>query len=385
MSRRLQLCLRRMRLVLLVCTCTGSIYAQDLSGIVVHGFVSQGFLFSSSNNYLSMKSSDGSPQWTDGAVNLSDSLTDNLRIGIQLHMYQLGEFGGSNVMVDWASGDYRVNDHFGIRAGKVKTIWGLFNDSQDVDAVFLWILLPQGSYSIDHKSFYLSHIGGDVYGDLYLGRRAGKLGYAGYAGQATVDLNDGYIKAFAESGLVFTSSLGGKTYGGDLQWETPLSGLSMGSSANMQALDGTAPTGSIHIPFAFAPSTYARFSRGRVYIAAEYDRIPFHATLTIGSAVFPLVVDGRSWFLMGSYRLGHNIQVGSYYSHYINKSGVTTLPANYSKDWVVSGRYDFNPYFYAKLEGHFLRGTALGYYTSTNLNGLTPNTNMLAAKIGFSF
>jgi hypothetical protein len=142
-----------MLLFLFFCACTGSLYAQDLAGIVVHGFVSQGFLFSSNNNYLSMKSSDGSPQWTDGAVNISDSLADNLRVGIQLHMYQLGEFGGSNVQVDWASGDYRVNDHFGFRAGKVKTVWGLFNDSQDIDAVFLWILLPQGSYQSTTRAF----------------------------------------------------------------------------------------------------------------------------------------------------------------------------------------------------------------------------------------
>lgn len=386
MSRRMHLLSRRMRLFLLfICTCTGSLYAQDLEGIVIHGFVSQGFLFSSSNNYLSMKSTDGSPQWTDGAVNISDSVLDNLRVGIQLHMYQLGQFGGSNVQVDWASGDYKVNDHFGIRAGKVKTVWGLFNDSQDVDAIFLWILLPQGSYAIDHKSFYLAHVGGDVYGDLSLGKQAGRLSYEAYGGQATVDLNDGYIKQFADIGLVFTSSLGGKTYGGDLQWEAPLRGLTVGSSGGMQAVDGTAPTGSVHSPAFFTPSMYAKFSRGKVYLAAEYDRIPIKAILTIGSAVIPYVVDGRSWFVMGSYRLTSKVQVGSYYSHYVNKAADTTQPANFSKDWVVSGRYDFNSYFYAKLEGHFLHGTALGYYTSTNPNGLTPNSNMLAAKIGFSF
>jgi hypothetical protein len=385
MSRRMHLLSRCMRLFLFVCTCTGSLYAQDLEGIVVHGFVSQGFLFSSNNNYLSMKSTDGSPQWTDGAVNISDSMVDNLRVGIQLHMYQLGEFGGSNIQVDWASGDYKVNDHFGIRAGKVKTVWGLFNDSQDIDAIFLWILLPQGSYAIDHKSFYLAHVGGDVYGNLSLGTRAGRLYYDAYGGQATIDLNDGYIKQFADIGLVFTNSLGGKTYGGDLQWEAPLKGLTVGSSGNMQAVDGTAPTGSVHSPAFLTPSMYAKFSRGKVYLAGEYDREPIKAILTIGSAVIPYVVDGRSWFVMGSYRLTSKVQVGSYYSHYVNKAADTTQPANYSKDWVVSGRYDFNSYFYAKLEGHFLHGTALGYYTSTNPNGLTPNSNMLAAKIGFSF
>jgi len=375
---------RRVCLFVLVCSCAGSLHAQDIAGIAVHGFVSQGFLFSSNNNYLSMKSSDGSPQWTDAVVDISDPIAEKLLVGIQLRMYQLGQFGGSNVQVDWASGDYRVNDHFGIRAGKVKTVWGLFNDSQDVDPAFLWILLPQGSYSIDHKSFYLAHIGGDVYGEIPLGKRAGTLHYDGYAGQATVDLNDGYIKQFADIGLLFTNSLGGKTYGGDLRWETPLSGLTIGSSADVQAVDGTAPTGSIHVPPTLTPSMYAEFSRGKIYLAGEYDRIPISATV-IGSSVFPFIEDGRSWFAMGSYRLSKKVQVGSYYSHYVNKAADTTQPANYSKDWVVSGRYDFNAYFYCKVEGHFLHGTALGYYTSTNPNGLAPTSKMLAAKIGFSF
>src|ERR1700691_4789385 len=113
---------RRMLLFVLVCTCASSFYvqdlrAQDLAGIEVHGFVPQGFLFSSNNNYLTMQSSSGSLQWTDGAVSVSDSLTDKLRVGIQLHMYQLGQLGGPNVHVDWVSGDYRVNDHLGFRAG----------------------------------------------------------------------------------------------------------------------------------------------------------------------------------------------------------------------------------------------------------------------------
>ena len=372
-------------LFLLVCTCRESLFAQDLSGIVVHAYVSQGFLFTSNNNYLSMNSSAGSPQWTDAAVNISHSFADNLRIGMQLHMYQLGQFGGSNVMVDWALGDYRVNDHFGIRAGKVKMVWGLFNDSQDIDAVFLWILLPQGSYSIDHKSFYLAHVGGDIYGGFSLGKRAGTLHYIAYGGQSTIDLNDGYIQTFAELGLVFTNSLGGKTYGADLQWETPLKGLILGSSGNWLAADGTAPGGTFHSPAYLVSSMYGKFDRGKVYLAGEYDRIPINAIITIGSTVIPFVEDGRSWFAMGSYRLRKKLQVGSYYSHYVNKASDTTQPANYSKDFVVSARYDFNDYFYGKIEGHFLHGTALGYYTSTNPNGLAPNSNMLAAKIGFSF
>jgi hypothetical protein len=35
----------------LVCICASSLDAQDLAGVEVHGFVTQGFLFSSNNNY----------------------------------------------------------------------------------------------------------------------------------------------------------------------------------------------------------------------------------------------------------------------------------------------------------------------------------------------
>jgi len=376
---------RRMALFILVCMCTGSLYAQDLAGIEIHGFVTQGFLFSSNNNYLTMKSSDGSAQWTDGAVSVSDSLTDKLRVGIQLHMYQLGDLGGSNVQIDWASGDYRVNDHFGIRAGKVKTVLGLFNDSQDVDAVFLWILLPQGAYPIDNKSFFLSHVGGEAYGGLPLGDRAGKLLYRAYAGYAGLDLNGGYVKQAADAGVMFMTAPGGKIYGGDLRWEAPLKGLTLGSSARIQALDGTTPMASVHVPPTFISAEYAQFEKGKFYFAGEYRRFPLNTIVTIGPAVIPVPQDARSWYAMGSYRFWKKFQAGSYYSHYVNKALDTSLPANYSKDWVVSGRYDFNAYFYGKIEGHFLHGTGTGYYGSTNPGGLKPNSNMLAAKIGFSF
>jgi hypothetical protein len=377
----------RLFLLALVCIFAVDLCAQDLAGVAIHGFVTQGFLYSSHNNYLTLQSSSGSLQWTDGAISLTDSVTDSLRVGVQLHMYQLGQLGGPNVQIDWASGDYRVNDHFGFRAGKIKTVLGLFNDSQDVDAVFLWILLPQAIYPIDNKSFFLAHLGGEAYGDLPLGRRAGALRYSGYAGYNSLDLAGGYVKALTSNGLSFTSAPGGTTYGGDLRWLAPLRGLSCGSSADVQAIDGNGIQGAkLHVAPSLISSQYAQFTKDKVYFAGEYRRLPFISIVTLGPQVLASIpVDSRSWFVMGRYRLTKTFQAGSYYSHSVNKARDTSQPANYSKDWVISVRYDFNPYFYAKIEGHFLHGTGLGYYTVNNPNGLKPNSDMLAAKIGFSF
>jgi hypothetical protein len=81
---------RRAILAFLFCTWALGLAAQDLQNVQIHGFATQGFLYSSANNYLTMPSSHGSLQWTEGAISVNDPLSDNLRVGIQIHMYQMG-------------------------------------------------------------------------------------------------------------------------------------------------------------------------------------------------------------------------------------------------------------------------------------------------------
>jgi len=380
-----------------LCICAGTLLAQDLSNIQIHGFVAQGFLYSSNNNLFTMNTSNGSARWTDAAVSFSDGVSDRFRIGIQLRVYQFGEFGGPNVQIDWATGDYHVSDKVKFVAGKVKTVYGLFTDSQDVDTVHLFVLLPESIYPTDNKSFLLAHYGGDFYGAMSLGKHRGTLSYRGYAGYRALDLNGGYAKQIgAALGSALTTG-GGNVFGGDVRWQTPLKGLLVGVSSSTGNLDGTAPAGSFHIPYSTFPVYYAKFERGKFMAAGEYRRQdllldlhfnnvdPFPYPAPVVPYTVPTPTDSRSWYVMSSYQLTEKLQVGGYYSHYMSAIGDHSLPANFSKDWVVSGKYDFNPYFYAKLEGHFINGTALGYYVDTNPGGLEPKTKMLAAKVGFSF
>jgi hypothetical protein len=71
-----------------------------------------------------MPSSHGRLQWTEGGISVNDPLNDNLRVGMQIRMYQLGRIGGPNIEVDWASGDYKVNDQLGFRARKDQDPYG---------------------------------------------------------------------------------------------------------------------------------------------------------------------------------------------------------------------------------------------------------------------
>jgi hypothetical protein len=358
---------------------------QDLGNLQIHGFATQGFLYSSANNYLTMPSSHSSLQWTEGGISVNDPLNDSLRVGMQIHTYQMGQFGGPNIELDWALGDYRVNDQLGFRAGKIKLPMGLYNDAQDVDSVFLWTLLPQGIYPVDNRDDDLELLGVEAYGERSLGAHGGRVHYSAYYGESTLDSDGGYVLQLSDYGVTFPHPPSGKDFGGDLRWVTPLWGLMVGASVQSQKLDGTGPEGTLHMAPAFLDAFYAEWKKGKASLEAEYCRSPMYPVLTLGPDTFTAAFDQRAWYGIASYQVTPKLQVGAYYSHDLNKSGDTSLAENHSKDWVVSGRYDFNQYFYGKVEGHFLRGTGLGHYASTNPNGLQPYANMLAVRVGFTF
>ena len=77
--------------------------AQDISNytnftvggktIQVHGFVSQGFGYSDDNNYLTMKTSDGSVGFTNMGATFSVRITDKFRVGAQVYDRNIGKLG----------------------------------------------------------------------------------------------------------------------------------------------------------------------------------------------------------------------------------------------------------------------------------------------------
>src|SRR5437016_4387644 len=118
----------------------------------VHSFASQGFAYSSDNNYLTMKTSQGSFAFTDFGANISTQITDKFRVGAQLYDRNIGNLGNWHPQLDWAMADYKFKDWFGVRAGKVKTALGLYNDAQDVEALYTWAVLPQSLYPLDLRA-----------------------------------------------------------------------------------------------------------------------------------------------------------------------------------------------------------------------------------------
>jgi hypothetical protein len=359
----------------------------DRKDLQLHGFAVQSFVYSDGNNYLGLDSSAGSFQWTEAALNVNDQATEKLRVGVQVHLTRLGAFGGNVPSVDWALADYLAAPWLGVRAGKVKIKWGLFNDTQDADPGYLWSLLPESVYGVDIRATNLSQYGAELYGRVPLGRKFGNLDYSAYYGYYSYATNDGYQATFDQQGITFAKPAWGKTPGFDLRWAAPVKGLTVGGSLMAYNASGNLTSGTYYQPMAYWPTYYAQHSHGRLFAAWQYVKLVQYQTVRIpGTDPATSAQDTRAWFAMASYRLTNKFQLGSYYTRYlIADAGDNSDPANYFHDAVVSGRYDVSSHIYAKVEGHIANGNAVGFYALDNANGLAPKTDVVVAKAGFTF
>lgn len=363
--------------------------------VQVHGFVQQGFNVTDENNFLTMDTSGGSAAMTDAAVNLSSNLTRKLRVGAQVYARNIGELGNGSLEVDWAFADFKFADGFGVRGGKMKTMLGLFSDTQDMEFLYTWALLPQGLYPLDLRSVTIAHIGADVYGNVKLGK-AGSLAYTGYVGKIQDDDQGGYRYGVQDSGLGFLTGLNSRGGGFDARWTTPVNGLMTGYSFTQTKDNVDLVVNAMLMPFtvtsdpARRQALYADYQGSRVRLSGELRRE--FTVLNLEPAVFPRSeTPSRAWFAAVSYRLFEKLEVGSYHSNFVYNANLPSSDANnHIYDTAVSSRLDLNRFWNVKVEGHFIDGNgnsalARGFYRRNNLSGFSQKTRMLVIRTGLNF
>jgi hypothetical protein len=349
---------------------TGAAFADeapDERSIDIHGFVSQGFIKTTANDYLT-ESERGGFDFTEVGINFTTALSDRLRIGLQLFAHDLGPLGNYKPQFDWYYLDYRFLDELGIRVGRTKLPFGLYNETSDIDAARVPILLPQSVYPVQNRDFLLAQTGGEVYGTLPIGT-AGDLEYRLYGGTIFLDVSDTEEVNDFEVPYLF---------GGRLMWMTPLDGLQAGGSVQALRLDlnidlepeqvqqleaiGAAPPGFDGTVTAEVPALLwvasVEYSAHELLLAAEYSRwrTELKSTLPI---LFPEEETiSERYYLMASYRVAPWFTPGVYYSvHYPNVDERSGRDRK-QHDLALSFRYDLNEHWLFKIEGHYMHGTA---------------------------
>jgi hypothetical protein len=365
--------------------------------IQVHGFFQQGFVFTDTNSFLTMGSSDGgSGEMTDGAVNVSTKLHNKLRIGAQLYARNLGQFGNGRVELDWVFADYKVNDKIGFRGGKVKTQLGVINDTQDMEFLHTWALLPQAVYPLDLRSVTIAHTGGDVYGRFDT-KKAGSFAYTAYAGVLPDDKRGGYRYGIEDRpGLRVRGDIKRHGGGADLRWTAPLEGLQLGVS-HLESR-GEFDLNSAQVPFPLnvdlkawnISAVYGDYQKENWHFSGELRRSLADLVVTPSAAPTPATVS-VGWFMSGAYRIAKPLELGAYYSNFVQNTDFdSSLDSNHVSGPTITAKYDFPRFVSIKAEGHFLDGygdplNPRGFYPRTNTGGFSDGTKMFVLRTAFSF
>lgn len=381
--------------------------AQTVGGLTFHGFVGQGYLNSTDNNWLAVPTEDGSFAFTEAALNFNVEPIPRLRIGAQFFAQDLGATGNSRVILDWAVGDYRFNDAIGVRAGKVKMPVGLYNIVRDTPMARVEIVMPTGIYPLSQRDFVNAVQGFDVYGTIGLGE-GGAVDYEAWVGTLDVDESHFVLQSAEEGARALLPALGLEqgdvlvdnpqvdikyVVGGTIDWRTPVTGLRLKASINNSDIDGVYAStytgfqsaGPVSIPVSFTTRTStsfqqdysviasAEYRRGGLRLAGEYHVVKANVEAVISGlpvSVPPVttVQEEESWYVQAAYRFNPTWEISGYYSEYYpdknDKDGTGLVlqgrPAYgaWLKQWNAVARVDVNTHWLLKVEIDVFDGAA---------------------------
>jgi hypothetical protein len=354
---------------------------SDLLSLDVHAFASQGFILSRGNNYLAQHTKQGSLEFSEVGINFTKSVTERLRVGIQLFAQDLGPTGNYAAKMDWFYLDYRFADWLGLRAGRVKIPFGLYNEVNDIDSARVPVLLPQSVYPVQNRNYLLAQTGAELYGYKTLDD-AGALDYRLYGGTIFLDATTPPGSAFQLQSFSVPFLAGGR-----LIWETPLEGLRVGGSVQTLRLDATllanATQVSVEIPATLWVASM-EYGAGNLLLTAEYSRWYIKSDTSNG-AIFPQIPETISEraYAMASYRAAKWLQPSIYYSLLFSDVDHREGREHQQHDVATTLRFDINDHWLFKLEGHYMIGTAAltsSLNHNTPLNALDRNWSVFLAK-----
>jgi hypothetical protein len=332
--------------------------------------------------------------------------------------------------VDWAVGDYAWRDYLGIRAGKVKLPYGLYNEYRDAEMARTTIFLPQAIYPERLRDLLNAYLGAQVYGTIGTGSTS-SLEYQLFGG--TMDLDgSSVIGEFVEEGaykgvqnlplplaepqysvLNIEASMD-YMWGAALRWNTPIEGLRLSAttlSSKSEFRSGTQYSGWMGpAPVSFTIQTdtlyeqkhnsvfSAEYVRGGLRVAAECNLNDITTENTLSGLPFPLPpmpadeTTGMAYYAQVANRFTDWLELSVYYSESYpdkdDKDG-NRYPEGqefraWLKDIAVSARFDIMPWWLLKAEAHFYDGAA-GLKEFQNSGGFEKDWVLFAVKTTFHF
>lgn len=403
-------------LLLSLCLLPSFAQAVDLEkSLQIHGFASQGYLYSSDNNFLA-QSASGSYEFTDLGLNLNWAIFDRLRAGGQIFYRNLGDYSEDKPVIDWALLDYQPVNWAGIRLGKIKMPHGLYNENRDNDFLQPTIFLPQSIYDESRRDTALAYTGAGLYGNLQTGPW-GDIDYHFFSGETSYpedsilaqSTKNSILENIARNNSRRTSNPAlynplipdtflsqerenEKLYGGAMVFNSSLTDLRLGltvlHSENAVYVNGQSTPlieSTVHSKFVISLE-YVWQDWLFVTEYGESDRTTTFAGLETMNG------PSQSWYAMICYSPFEKWTFSALYDEFYrlknDKDGETRPQVEpymgWRKDSGLAVRYDINDHLNIKAEYHYIDGGGL-QLGILNPEGVDRYWDYIAAKLSYNF
>ncbi len=363
----------------------------------IHGFLSQGFLHTSDNNLFGHSDDNISVDFRELGLNASWRIVPELQLALQVAWRNAGQTDKQDLRIDYGVVNYSFfsteSATIGIKAGRIPTPLGLYNETRDVASTRPSVLLPQSIYFDRNRNISYSADGGYLYGEK-------RSDFGG------LDYTIGIVIPRTEDPS-FKNGIVGNDPGemvGHVSWVTKLNYEWQGglvrlaiSYADLNAdyypgIGSKFSRGSIRFkPLVFS----AQYNAENWSLTAEY---AYRKTELTDFGLFPnMKVTGESFYIQGIYKFTNYLEgLVRYDQLSVDKNDKKgdefalrsmTGALNYSryaKDWTVGLRVNVFSDFLISAEYHRINGTAW-LSALENDKSTTKHWDLYTLLISYSF
>ncbi|WP_374090203.1 hypothetical protein [Methylomicrobium lacus] len=373
--------------------------AQDLKlgkwlpeSMQVHGFLSQGFIHTSDNHFFGHSDDSLSTDFRELGVNGSWSVLPDLQLAMQVVWRDAGQTDEAGLRIDYGLANYNVlsteSSLLAIRAGRVLTPLGFYNETRDVAATRPSILLPQSIYFDRNRDLAISADGGYLYGEH-------RTDFGDFS------FNFGLVIPRTDGPDFMNTVLRGDKgeVGGDTSWVARLGYESPGSRVRFAVTyaDVLSDFNSSSHPrnqgsFHFNPLILsAQYNAEKWSLTAEY---ALRRTRLDYLNAHDVAFTGQSYYIQGAYHFTDKLEGFVRYDELVwdldDQYGYRYPPqlgpsfSRYARDWTFGLRYEILPSLMLSTEYHHVNGT--GWLSRLeNPQDETRNWDMYAFMLSYHF
>lgn len=372
-----------------------AVASEIWDSLQVHGFASQALVKTSDNRFFG-DSPETSFDFTEIGLNASLRPHSKVLVSGQLLVRRAGDMYDGTPSLDYALADVTAlaseKGRVGVRVGRIKNPFGLYNETRDVPFTRPSIFLPQVIYYDKVRNLVLSSDGVAVYGDWF--GENGDLSLTFSGGRALIDenvewayLGTDWPGELKPDGIFWTGSLWYSTVGERLK-------LGLSGAVSSMRFDSRfgSPLGDGTTDFVYWIASF-QYNAEDWTISSEFTREPIK--WRDYGPYFPnrkLTYEG--YYLQGAYRLRQDLELMLRYEEgYANrydrdgsKNGFPPPFSNFSKIWTAGVRWDINQHLMVRAEYQRHDGTfALSNRENPDRSALEEKWNLFALQLSFRF